>query len=101
MFNDPWYIVIRQRLIRLPLVGTVFCMERRWEYSLFSWLRQTSKDVAYLSGGQPVTVGMHEAPIKDIAWIPEMNLLVTGSWDKTSKYVNHVTYFVNFQSSVE
>lgn len=39
-----------------------------------------------LSGGQAVTVGMHEAPIKDIEWIPEMNLLVTGSWDKTLKY---------------
>jgi WD40 repeat protein len=38
-----------------------------------------------LSGGQPVQVGMHDAPIKDIAWVPEMNLLVTGSWDKTIK----------------
>jgi mRNA export factor len=28
---------------------------------------------------------MHDAPIKDIAWVPEMNLLVTGSWDKTVK----------------
>jgi len=39
-----------------------------------------------LTGGQPVTVAMHDAPIKDIAWIPEMNLLATGSWDKTLKY---------------
>lgn len=39
-----------------------------------------------LSGGQPVTVAMHDAPIRDIAWIPEMNLLATGSWDKTLKY---------------
>jgi mRNA export factor len=29
---------------------------------------------------------MHDAPIKEIAWVPEMNLLVTGSWDKTIKY---------------
>ncbi|MCH89629.1 protein RAE1-like, partial [Trifolium medium] len=36
-----------------------------------------------LSGGQPVTVAMHDAPIKEIAWIPEMNLLATGSLDKT------------------
>ncbi|KAK9229603.1 hypothetical protein WN944_022566 [Citrus x changshan-huyou] len=36
-----------------------------------------------LSGGQPVTVAMHDAPIKEVAWIPEMNLLATGSWDKT------------------
>ncbi|KAH7427006.1 hypothetical protein KP509_10G026000 [Ceratopteris richardii] len=40
-----------------------------------------------LSGGQAVTVGMHEAPIKAIEWIPEMNLLATGSWDKTLKFV--------------
>jgi WD40 repeat protein len=39
-----------------------------------------------LSGGQPTTVAMHDGPIKDIAWIPEMNLLATGSWDKTVKY---------------
>jgi len=39
-----------------------------------------------LSGGQPVQVGMHDAPIKDIAWVLEMNPLVTGSWDKTIKY---------------
>ncbi|CAK9160454.1 unnamed protein product [Ilex paraguariensis] len=39
-----------------------------------------------LSGGQPVTVAMHDAPIREIAWIPEMNLLVTGSWDKTLRY---------------
>lgn len=38
-----------------------------------------------LAGGQPMTVAMHDAPIKDIAWIPEMSLLVTGSWDKTLK----------------
>lgn len=39
-----------------------------------------------LSGGQPVTVAMHDAPIKEIAWIPEMSLLATGSLDKTVKY---------------
>ncbi|XP_070669148.1 protein RAE1-like [Malus domestica] len=36
-----------------------------------------------LAGNQPVTVAMHDAPIKEAAWIPEMNYLVTGSWDKT------------------
>ncbi|KAL4375933.1 hypothetical protein GQ457_02G016320 [Hibiscus cannabinus] len=39
-----------------------------------------------LSGGQPTTVAMHDTPIKEVAWIPEMNLLATGSWDKTLKY---------------
>ncbi|KAK7826450.1 protein rae1 [Quercus suber] len=38
-----------------------------------------------ISGGQPVTVAMHDAPIKEIAWVLEMNLLVTGIWDKTLK----------------
>ncbi|XP_057803167.1 protein RAE1-like [Salvia miltiorrhiza] len=38
------------------------------------------------SGGQPVTVAMHDAPVKELSWIPEMNLLVTGSWDKTLRY---------------
>ncbi|RVW15729.1 Protein RAE1 [Vitis vinifera] len=35
-----------------------------------------------LSGGQPMTVAMHDAPIKEVAWIPEMNLLATGSWTR-------------------
>ncbi|XP_062094845.1 protein RAE1-like isoform X2 [Humulus lupulus] len=35
---------------------------------------------------QPTTVATHHAPIKDLAWIPEMELLVTGSWDRTLKY---------------
>ena len=46
-----------------------------------------------LSGGQPVTVAMHDAPIKEVAWIQQMNLLVTGSWDKTLKY----GFFHSFQ----
>ncbi|MCD9638495.1 Poly(A)+ RNA export protein rae1 [Datura stramonium] len=29
---------------------------------------------------------MHDAPIKELAWIPEMSLLVTGSWDKSLRY---------------
>ncbi|KAL5699437.1 Poly(A)+ RNA export protein rae1 [Ranunculus cassubicifolius] len=39
-----------------------------------------------MSGGQAVTVAMHDQPIKEVAWIQQMNLLVTGSWDKTLKY---------------
>lgn len=39
----------------------------------------------FLSGAQPFTVAMHDAPIKEMAWIPGMNVLVTGSWDKTLK----------------
>lgn len=36
-----------------------------------------------LSGGQAQTVAMHDGPVKEVAWIPQMNLLVSGSWDKT------------------
>eukprot|EP00898_Chlorokybus_atmophyticus_P008820 jgi/Chlat1/893/Chrsp107S01332 len=35
---------------------------------------------------QAQTVAMHDAPIRDLAWVPEMNCLVTGSWDKTIRY---------------
>lgn len=38
---------------------------------------------ALISGGQATTVAMHDAPVKELAWISEMNCLVTGSWDKT------------------
>ncbi|KAG8077328.1 hypothetical protein GUJ93_ZPchr0007g4559 [Zizania palustris] len=39
-----------------------------------------------LSGGQPTVLSGHEAPVKELAWIPQMNLLVSGSWDKTLRY---------------
>ena len=31
-------------------------------------------------------VAAHDAPIRNLAWIPEMQLLVTGSWDRTLRY---------------
>lgn len=40
-----------------------------------------------MSGAQATTVAAHDAPVKELAWIQPMNLLVTGSWDKTLKYV--------------
>jgi len=55
----------------------------------------------HLSGNQPVTVAMHDGAVKDIAWIPEMNLLVTGSWDKTLSillcfYIHEIYLLGNF-----
>jgi len=41
-----------------------------------------------LSGGQPTAFSGHEAPIKELAWVPQMNLLVSGSWDKTLRCGN-------------
>ena len=39
-----------------------------------------------LGQNQPQQVGVHEAPVKTIFWINEVNLLATGSWDKTIRY---------------
>jgi hypothetical protein len=44
------------------------------------------------AGAQAQTVAMHDAPIQSLAWISELNLLVTGSWDKTLKCVLSPTY---------
>jgi len=35
---------------------------------------------------QTVQVAAHDKPIKQVHWIPSMNVLLTGSWDKTLKY---------------
>lgn len=39
-----------------------------------------------LASNKTVTVGQHAAPIKSCHYIPEVQMLVTGSWDKTIKY---------------
>ncbi|GJU46927.1 protein RAE1 [Tanacetum coccineum] len=41
-----------------------------------------------LFGGPPVIVATHGAPVKEVAWILEMNLLVSISWDKTLRCWN-------------
>ena len=41
-----------------------------------------------------MTVAMHDAPIKEISWIPAMNLLAIGSCDKTLKYVCDGFFFI-------
>jgi mRNA export factor len=40
----------------------------------------------YTLGGQTVQVGQHAAPIKSLAYLDELGVLVTGSWDRTLKY---------------
>ena len=32
-----------------------------------------------------ITVGFHDDAVKEVAWIPDINALVTGSWDRTLK----------------
>lgn len=39
-----------------------------------------------LATNQPSQVAQHDGPIRHLAWIDKVNLLVTGSWDKTLKY---------------
>ena len=40
-----------------------------------------------LGGNQPQTVAMHDMAVSQVAWIPEMSMLVSGSWDKTLRCV--------------
>lgn len=39
-----------------------------------------------LATNQQQQVAQHAAPVRHCFWIPQMNMLVTGSWDKTLKY---------------
>ncbi|PNH07150.1 hypothetical protein TSOC_006407 [Tetrabaena socialis] len=39
-----------------------------------------------LGSNQAVQVALHDAPVRQVAWCPPMNLLITGSWDKTFRY---------------
>jgi len=35
---------------------------------------------------QSIQIAQHQAPIKSLFWVEEMQCLITGSWDKTVKY---------------
>ena len=39
-----------------------------------------------LASQQSTQVGVHDAPVKSCHWIPDVNLLVTGGWDKKLRY---------------
>ena len=39
-----------------------------------------------LTTSQLTTVGQHSAPVKELFFSPDINCLVSGSWDKTVKY---------------
>ena len=47
------------------------------DHSVHSWSLATS---------QLQLVGSHSAPVKEVAFSPDLNCLVSGSWDKTVKY---------------
>ncbi|CAI7927391.1 unnamed protein product [Closterium sp. NIES-54] len=53
-----------------------------------------------MSGGAASTVGVHDAPICKMAWIAEMSLLVTASWDKTIKCVRGLRWGLVIESTV-
>jgi len=46
-----------------------------------------------LSTNQMTQIAQHEQPIKFIRFVPERNIIVTGSWDK--KYVIGMEKVVN------
>lgn len=48
-----------------------------------------------MAGAQPITVAMHDAPVKEVAWISQMNLLVSSSWDKTIRFP-HLLFLILF-----
>jgi mRNA export factor len=39
-----------------------------------------------LATGQSQQVAQHDGPVKHIHYIPAMNLLMTGGWDKTLRF---------------
>lgn len=39
-----------------------------------------------LASGSKRVVGSHQAPVRHCAWLPGLNTLVTGSWDRTLRY---------------
>lgn len=43
----------------------------------------------HLQSNQSIQIAQHDAPIKAIAHIPEMNAIATGSWDKTVRFWDH------------
>lgn len=39
-----------------------------------------------LSTQQEMQIGQHDAPCKECFWVDEMNMAITGSWDKTLRF---------------
>lgn len=52
------------------------------------YLAGCDKAVRYwdLATNQAQQVAQHDAPVRHVAWCPQLNILVTGSWDKTFRY---------------
>ncbi|KAI3872441.1 hypothetical protein MKW92_043113 [Papaver armeniacum] len=55
-------------------------------YTIFWGGCDTQVKMWSYKSNESATVGKHDEPVKEIAWIPEMKLLATGSWDKTLRY---------------
>lgn len=65
-----------------PVLCTSFAPDNR----VFSGSCDHTAKMWNLQTQQQAQVAQHAAPIKACSWIPEVNLLATGSWDKTLKY---------------
>ena len=48
-------------------------------------------------GGQPDTVAMHDAPIKEVAWIPEMNLLANRKRGEDVEVRIFTSFYMNLK----
>lgn len=51
-----------------------------------------------MTTGEARVLGAHDDAVSAMVWIPEQNVLVTGSWDKTLKVWNPYV-FSHFETS--
>jgi len=71
---------VRKERVRTTVVSPFFilysthsdCLQSRWSYNMLSFLTEN-------------LVGAHDAPIRCVEYCPEVNVMVTGSWDQTVK----------------
>jgi len=53
---------------------------------VFSGSCDNTAKMWHLSTNQSQQIAAHDAPIKEIYWVPELTAVATGSWDKTIRY---------------
>lgn len=61
------------------------CLDRRVRECVRLHLSCLADNRWNLSTGEARVLGAHENGVSAMAWIPEQNVLITGSWDKSVK----------------